>query len=286
MSRIVSRFEVAADQPMSRPARSLIANGPIGRPKSKSTRSTSHGIAPSKMSFCASRWRWASMRLPTKPCATPTTTPTLPILGASLTMVASTRFRGLRAAHDFEQAHHIGGREEMRADHVFRPPGLGGDRVDVKVGGVGGEDRAGLGDLVEPLEHALLDLHVLEHRFDHEVGVGQRLEVERRREPRHPLLDLRHRHAALLGRVLVVPAHDRNAAVERLFRGLDDGHGNAGREEIHRDAAAHRAGADHADLGDRPRRLVRRRCPPPSPPAARRKRHSAAPWTAWSRAAP
>ena len=44
------------------------------------------------MSFIASRWRWASMRLPTKPWQTPTTTPTLPILGASAAIVARTDF--------------------------------------------------------------------------------------------------------------------------------------------------------------------------------------------------
>ena len=32
--------------------------------------------------------------------------------------------------------------------------------------------------------------------------------------------------------------------------GFDDRHGNAGREEVHRDSAAHRAGADHADAAD------------------------------------
>ena len=146
----------------------------------------------------------------------------------------------------------------MHAEHVLGPLGLRGDRVNVEIGGVGGEDRAGLGDRIEPFEHALLQLHVLEHRFDHQVGVGQRAEVERRRKPAHPLLDLGHRQAALFGGVLVVAAHDRDAAVERLLRGLDDGDRDAGGEEIHGDAAAHGAGADHADLGDLPGRLVGR----------------------------
>ena len=62
----------------------------------------------------------------------------------------------------------------------------------------------------------------LEHRLDHEVGFGERVEVERGREPAHALLDLGHRDAALPGGVLVVAAHDRDAAVERLLRRLDD----------------------------------------------------------------
>ena len=103
---------------------------------------------------------------------------------------------------------------------------------------------------------ALLEVHVLERRFDHEVGVGQRIEVERRAQLAHPLLHLVKCHAALLGGVLVVSAHDRDAPVERLLRGLDDRHGNAGAQEIHRNAAAHGAGADDADLGDLSRRRV------------------------------
>ena len=144
----------------------------------------------------------------------------------------------------------------MHAEHVLGPLGHRGDRVDVEIGGVGGEDRAGLGDRVEPLEHALFQVHVLEHRFDHQVRVGQRIEVEGRRKPGHPLLDLRHRQAAFFSGVLVVPPHDRDAAVERLFRGLDDSDRDAAGEEIHGDAAAHGAGADHADLGDLPGRRV------------------------------
>ncbi len=51
------------------------------------------------------------------------------------------------------------------------------------------------------------------------------------------------------------------------FAGLDDGHGNAGVEEIHRDAAAHGAGADDADPLDRLRRRVRAGCRRSWPPA-------------------
>ena len=118
------------------------------------------------------------------------------------------------------------------------------------------ENRAGLGDGVEPLEYGLLEVHVLERRLDHQIGLSERAKVERRREPAHPLADVGHRQSALLRRVLVVAAHDRNAAIERLFRRLHDRDRNSGREKIHRDAAAHRAGADHPDATDRLRRHV------------------------------
>ena len=171
----------------------------------------------------------------------------------------------------------------MRAEHVLGPLGHRGDCVDVEVGGVRGEDRAGLGDRVEPLEHALLELHVLEHRFDHEVGVGERIEVERGREPAHPLLDLGHASGgpSWRGR-LVVAAHDRDAAVERLLRGLDDRDRNAGAtgnsSRCRRPWCRRRSRRPWRSFGSARRRGCRR----PSPPAARRKRRSAAPWTGWS----
>ena len=73
----------------SRPARSPIWNGPIGKPNAVSAPSTSCGNAPSNKSFCASMPRAESMRLPTKPWHTPTTTGTLPSLRATATAVAS-----------------------------------------------------------------------------------------------------------------------------------------------------------------------------------------------------
>ncbi len=66
----------------------------------------------------------------------------------------------------------------------------------------------------------------------------------------------RSRQAAFLRGRLVIAAHDRDAAIERLLRGLDDRDGDAGAEEIHGDAAAHGPGADHADARDPSGRLV------------------------------
>ena len=51
----------------------------MAKPKSYSARSTSHGIAPSSSRAWASRPRWASIRLPTKPGQTPTSAASLPI---------------------------------------------------------------------------------------------------------------------------------------------------------------------------------------------------------------
>ncbi len=72
----------------------------------------------------------------------------------------------------------------------------------------------------------------------------------------HARLDVGLAHAALLGGVLVILADHAEPAVERRLLSFDDRHGDADVEEIHRDAAAHRAGADHADLLDGQRRRV------------------------------
>jgi hypothetical protein len=48
----------------------------------------------------------------------------------------------LPAAHDLQQLHDIGRREEMHAEHILRSRRCRGDLVDVEIGGVAGEDRA------------------------------------------------------------------------------------------------------------------------------------------------
>ncbi len=72
-----------------------MANGPIGKPKSKMTRSTWAGVAPSSIIWSASMPRMNSMRLPTKPWHTPTSTGILSICLAMAIVVATTVSRRL-----------------------------------------------------------------------------------------------------------------------------------------------------------------------------------------------
>ena len=87
-------------------------------PNSTWTRSICSGVAPSSSSFVASTWRGISMRLPMKPWQTPATTATFLIFLPSCIAVTSTSGAVLSPAHDLEQLHHIGRREEVHADHV------------------------------------------------------------------------------------------------------------------------------------------------------------------------
>src|SRR6185437_9733310 len=160
-------------------------------------------------------------------------------LAAQLHASGNDFFRGLLAAHDLEQTHHVRGREEVQADNAFRALGDGSDFIDVQIRRVGGEDRALLDDAVELFEHVFLHINVLVDGFDHEIAIGEIFEAHRRREQAHALFDIFHREAAALGAVLVVLAHHADAAVERFLLHFHDGHGDAGIGEIHRNAAAH-----------------------------------------------
>ncbi len=62
----------------------------------------------------------------------------------------------------------------MQPDHRIRTRRSLGDRGDVQVGGVGGEDRVGAHHGAHGAEHLALDGNVLEHGFDDEVGLRQR----------------------------------------------------------------------------------------------------------------
>src|SRR5690606_1714226 len=150
----------------------------------------------------------------------------------------------LRAAHVLQQLHDVGGAEEVHADHVLRPLGGRGDLVDAERGGVGGEDSARLADLVQPGEDLLLELHILEHRLNHQVDLLEVVVGQRRPDQAHALLDLLHGDATALGGVLVVAAHHGQTTIQGFLADIHDVDRDASIGEVHGDAAAHGAGAD------------------------------------------
>ena len=89
-------------------------------PNFASAPSTCCGLAPSSS---RNRLCWpyfSSMRLPMKPSHTPETTGTFFSVLPSFMVVASTSLAVCFASHNLQQAHHVGGGEEVRADHVLR----------------------------------------------------------------------------------------------------------------------------------------------------------------------
>ena len=128
-------------------------------------------------------------------------------------------------------------------------------------------------------ERRLLQVHVLEHRLDDDVDLVEAVVAGRRRDERHRLLDLLGGHLALRHRDFVVLADRRQAALERRLVDFLQQHRDAGVRVGHRDAAAHRAGADDRGALD----VRRSACPSgrraPSRPRARRRTDGAAPST-------
>ena len=162
---------------MSTPARSAIWNGPIGMPNSTWTRSICSGVAPSSSSLFASTWRGISMRLPMKPWQTPATTATFLIFLASCIAVTSTSGAVFAPRTTSSSFITLAGEKKCRPSTSCGREVDGRDLVDVEIGGVGGEDRARLGDLVELAENLLLDVHILEHRLDDQVAIGEVVEA-------------------------------------------------------------------------------------------------------------
>ncbi len=146
----------------------------------------------------------------------------------------------------------------MRAGHVLRPLCRIGHDVDVDARGVGVEQRAGLHDLVELLEHLLLDGDALEHRLDHDIASGDVVKALDRLDQRQPALHLRLGEAAAPHACLVVAADALQPAIQRVLTDFEDLHRKAELGKAHRDAAAHRAGADDRGGLGRPQRGVGR----------------------------
>ena len=107
-----------------------------------------------------------------------------------------------------------------------------------------------LADPVEVGEDLLLEVEVLEHRFDDDVAGREIAAVERRCDQRHPLVHLARRHGTPGRRPLIVAADDRHASVQRGLIPFDDGDRDPDVGEVHGDAAAHGSGTEHTTGAD------------------------------------
>src|SRR5579864_2520485 len=148
-------------------------------------------------------------------------------------------------AHVLQQLHDVRGTEEMRANHLLRTRGAGGDRIDVEGRGVGGENGVRGGHAIELGEDLFLNLHILEHRLDDDV---RRVELaiiagplDEGAGPIGPL----GWHAAARHRSRIIPGDYAESALQRFGRELEQPHRDAGVREIHGNTAAHRARTDH-----------------------------------------
>ncbi len=167
----------------------------------------------------------------------------------------------LFAADDLQQLHHVGRAEEVVADHLARTAAGLRELVDVQRRGVRGQDAGRLRDPRQLRERRLLQIHVLEHGFDDDVGLIEAVVGGGRRDERHRARHGVGGHAALRHGRFVILADGRHAALHRGIVHVLQQHGNAGVGVGHGNAAAHRARADHGRARDRHR---------PACPSARR----------------
>ncbi|MPM82739.1 hypothetical protein SDC9_129801 [bioreactor metagenome] len=155
--------------------------------------------------------------------------------------------RGGVGAHDLQQLHHVGGTEEMQAHHVLRAMRDRGDLVDVQARRVGGKDRTGLGDLVELSEQIVLDRHVFECRFDHQIHISELLHVGGAVNALHTCLHFCRGELALADGGVVVALNGGKALLQIGVGNFHQRNGIARVGKRHGNATPHGPRADHAD---------------------------------------
>ena len=162
------------------------------------------------------------MRLPMKPNALADSTEVLRSVLPSLNAVAIVCGERVLAAHDLEQRHDVGGNEEVQTDELVGPLGHRRHLVDVERRGVRGENRFGFHDRVELREDVLLDVHVFEDGFDHDVGIGQLAPIVGEFDRLAALPGLLLRQLALLHLVHEHAHHRLAGLIDRFVVRVDD----------------------------------------------------------------
>ena len=173
---------------------------------------------------------------------------------AELHRRGESRGAGLGGDHDLEERHLVHGREEVHPEHLLRPPAPVRDVADRDRRRVRREHALLAGRPLRLREDTALEVQVLEHRLDHEVGAPEAAVVERRRDPVEALLQVEARQAPSLEALLPGAARVLHPAAERLGGRVLEAHRHAGLGGRRGDAGAHEPGPEDAELGDVDRR--------------------------------
>ena len=106
-------------------------------------------------------------------------------------------------------------------------------------------------NVIEFAKDLRLDIHILVDSLYYEIAICHRFELQGRREELHPIFHIALRESSVFSTGFIIAANRSQTAIESFLRRFDDRHRNTGVKKIHRDAPAHRAGANDADLFDR-----------------------------------
>ncbi len=119
--------------------------------------------------------------------------------------------------------------------------------------GVGREESPGLGDPIELGKDPLFERHLLEHGLDHDIGIAGRVDCDGAADKAHAAVHIVGAEAAAGHRAAIIGGDPLASLLQPILAGLDQGDRDPGIGKTHRDAAAHRAGADDGGARDRPR---------------------------------
>src|SRR5438552_3287194 len=155
-----------------------------------------------------------------------------------------------QARRHLDQLHGVHRIEEVEADEALGPPGGGGQLGHGERRGVGREDGLGLHDLVEASEVILLHGQLLDDRLDHQVDVGQVVQVDRPAQALEQRTVVGGRQLAALDVLLELLLDLGPLRIERPRRGLRHDRVEAGAGLGLRDAEAHLTGAEDADAAN------------------------------------
>ncbi len=133
----------------------------------------------------------------------------------------------------------------MRTDNFPRPPGHRCNLVHIQGRCVGGEDCARRTHRIELGKDPLLGVHFLVDRLDHDIWITQSIEIRDAFDQRHTAIHLALGDAALGNAGGVIAADYLQAILQRRILDLENIDWNTGIGEIHGDATAHGAAADH-----------------------------------------
>ena len=147
-------------------------------------------------------------------------------------------------ADDFNQAHYVGGTEEVKADHARGPLRRRRDLVDVQRRCICGQDAIWFCHAVEFGKDLLLDFHVLEDRFDDQVGVFHPAVTGSGLDHPESLVHGVRAHPSAVDTTLEVLADGCHPPFEGLGGVVAKPYRDSGVDQRHRNAAAHGSGTD------------------------------------------
>ena len=155
---------------------------------------------------------------------------------------------GLQATNDFDQAHHRHRVEEVQADETFRLADTGSELGDRQRRGVGGDHALGADLCGNLLQHPQFQFEVFGGGFDHQLRVVQAAVIGAG-------ADLVEGGVLLLGAqgflgdlAVKVLADGGEGFLQGTLADVQQGHVETGQGADLRNAVAHGAGADHANV--------------------------------------